>query len=141
VNPEGRVLLLHGRDLLRPAGKFWFTIGGAAHRGETLRAAAAREMREEVGITIDEPLLGEPIETMSVENTVAGVRVVQDQAFFAVAVPAGVVVHLGGMGWIERSTVDRAGWLTPEELAAERFTRTDPRLPGILRRAVAAVRA
>jgi 8-oxo-dGTP pyrophosphatase MutT (NUDIX family) len=141
VDPEGRVLLLHGRDLLRPWGKFWFTIGGAAHPGETLRAAGAREMREEVGIAIDEALLGEPIGEMSIENTVAGVRVVQDQTFYAVAVPAGAAVRLDGMGWIERSTVDRAAWLTPEELAADSLTRTDPRLGAFLRRAVATVRS
>jgi 8-oxo-dGTP pyrophosphatase MutT (NUDIX family) len=141
VDPDGRVLLLHGRDLLRPRGRFWFTVGGAAHEGETLRAAAVREMREEVGITIEEALLGEPVHTMFIENAVPGMRIVQDQTFFAVAVPAGVRVSLRGMGWLERSTVDKYAWLTPEELEAEGLVRTDRRLPDVLRRAVAAVRA
>lgn len=140
VDPEGRVLLLHGRDLLRPWGRFWFTIGGAAERGETLRAAAAREMREEVGITIDEALLGEPIQALFAENIVAGLRIVQDQTFYAVAIPAGAAVSLDGMGWLERFTVDKVAWLTPEDLEADALVRTDPRLPGVLRLAIAAVR-
>jgi 8-oxo-dGTP pyrophosphatase MutT (NUDIX family) len=141
VDPEGRVLLLHGRDLLRPRGKFWFTVGGAAHEGETLRAAAVREMHEEVGIAIDEALLSQPVHEMFIVNAVPGLRIVQDQTFYAVAVPAGVRVSLDGMGWLERSTVDKYAWLTPEELEADGLVRTDRRLPDVLRRAVAAVRA
>ncbi len=133
------MLLLRGRDLLRPWGRFWFTIGGAAEHGETLRAAAAREMREEVGITIDEARLGEPIQAMSVENVVAGVRIVQDQTFYAVAIPADAAVRLDGMGWLERSTVGKVAWLTPEDLEADNLARTDPRLPDVMRLAVATV--
>ena len=103
------MLLLHGRDLLRPRGRFWFTIGGAAHDGETLRAAAVREMHEEVGIAIDEALLSQPVHEMFIVNAVPGLRIVQDQTFYAVAVPAGVRVSLDGMGWLERSTVDKYG--------------------------------
>ena len=135
------MLLLHGRDLLRPRGKFWFTIGGAAHEDETLRAAAVREMHEEVGIAIDEALLSQPVHEMFIVNAVPGLRIVQDQTFYAVAVPAGVRVSLDGMGWLERSTVDKYAWLTPEELEADGLARTDRRLPDVLRRAVAAVRA
>ena len=53
VDREGRVLLLHGWDPLRPDDPFWFTIGGAAEPGETLAEAAARELREEAGIVVD----------------------------------------------------------------------------------------
>ncbi len=133
--------MLHGRDLLRPRGKFWFTVGGAAHEGETLPAAAVREMHEEVGITIDQALLSQPVHEMCIVNAVPGLRIVQDQTFYAVAVPAGVRVSLDGMGWLERSTVDKYAWLTPEELEADGLVRTDRRLPDVLRRAVAAVRA
>ena len=53
VDSEGRVLLLHGWDPLRPDDPFWFTIGGAAEPGESLPEAAARELREEAGIVVD----------------------------------------------------------------------------------------
>ena len=135
------MLLLHGRDLLRPRGRFWFTIGGAAHESETLRAAAVREMREEVGITIDEALLSEPIQELFIENTVPGMRIVQNQTFYAVAIPAGAQVSLDGMGWLERRTVGTYAWLTPEELEADDLVRTDRRLPDVLRLAAAAVLA
>ena len=140
VDPDGRVLLLHGRDLLRPRGRFWFTVGGAAHEGETLRAAAVREMREEVGITVQEAQLSEPVHQMFIENTVPGMRIIQDQTFYAVAVPAGLAVRLDGMGFLERSTVDKCAWLTPEELEADGLVRTDRRLPDVMRLAIAAVR-
>ena len=44
VDPEGRVLLLHGWDPRRPEAPFWFTIGGGAEPGESLPEAAAREL-------------------------------------------------------------------------------------------------
>ena len=55
------MLLLHGWDPRRPQDPFWFTIGGAAEGGETLPEAAARELREEAGITVDVADIGEPI--------------------------------------------------------------------------------
>ena len=139
VDPDGRALLLRGWDLLRPRNRFWFTVGGAVERGETLSAAAAREMREEVGIVMDEALLGSPIETSTIEWTMLGIRVVQDQTYFAVAV-RDVTVSFAGMGLIERATVSRHAWLTPEELEADPVRPADPCLPDMLRLAVAAVR-
>jgi 8-oxo-dGTP pyrophosphatase MutT (NUDIX family) len=138
VDPDGRVLLLRGWDPLRPRDRFWFTVGGAAERGETLSAAAVREMREEVGIVVGEALLGSPIETSTIEWTMLGIRVVQDQTYFAVAV-RDVTVSLAGMGWAERATVSRHAWLTSEELEADPVRSADPRLPDVLRLAVAAV--
>ena len=38
INASGRVLLLHGHD------PYWFTIGGAVEPGESLEAAAVREL-------------------------------------------------------------------------------------------------
>ena len=51
VDPEGRALLLHGWDPHHPDQPFWFTIGGAADPGESLRDAAARELYEETRMT------------------------------------------------------------------------------------------
>jgi hypothetical protein len=77
---------------------------------------------------------------MFIENTVPGMRIIQDQTFYAVAVPAGLAVRLDGMGFLERSTVDKCAWLTPEELEADGLVRTDRRLPDVMRLAIAVVR-
>jgi ADP-ribose pyrophosphatase YjhB (NUDIX family) len=48
---EGRVLIVQrGRA---PSKGVWTVPGGAVHLGETMREAAAREVREECGIEID----------------------------------------------------------------------------------------
>ena len=140
VDPEGRALLLRGWDPLRPRDRYWFTVGGATERGESLLAAAVRETREEVGITVDEASLGSQIESSTIEWTMLGIRVVQDLAYYAVPV-RDVKVNLAGMGWIERATVNRHAWLTPEELEADPIRCSDPRLPDMLRLAIAAVRS
>jgi 8-oxo-dGTP pyrophosphatase MutT (NUDIX family) len=142
VDPDGRTLLMQGWDPLRPRDRYWFTVGGGAHRDEPLRAAAAREMREEVGLALDESLLGSPLEEKSttIEWTQLGIRVVQDQEYYAVAVPAGTAVRLDGMSWLERLTIKRHAWLLPEELEADPVRSADPRLPVMMRLAVAAIR-
>jgi hypothetical protein len=63
----------------------------------------------------------------------------QDQTFYAVALAADVPVSFDGMEWLERATVDKHAWLTPQELEAEETGRTDRSLPDVMRLAVAAV--
>src|SRR2546421_12914057 len=84
VDPAGRVLLLHGWDPHHPERPFWFTIGGAAEDGESLRDAAARELYEETRISVDPAQLGEPIAEQAIEFSWGGHRILQDQGFFAV---------------------------------------------------------
>jgi 8-oxo-dGTP pyrophosphatase MutT (NUDIX family) len=139
VDPDGRVLLLHGWDPLNPADPFWFTIGGAAEAGEPLAEAAARELREEAGITVDPVALGEPVERAPIEFTWAGVRFVQDQTFFALAVD-GAEVSFVGQEPLERATIDKHGWLYPEELEDGTQRPADPEIPRLMRVAAAAVR-
>lgn len=134
------MLLLHGWDPAKPESPFWFTIGGAAEPGETLRQAAARELLEEAGITVDEALLGEPVDVSVAEFTWAGVHFINDQTCFAVLLDT-TEVSFDGQEPLERATTDKHGWLLPEELEDGTPERPgDPGIPGLMRAAVAAVR-
>jgi 8-oxo-dGTP pyrophosphatase MutT (NUDIX family) len=138
VDPEGRVLLLHGWDPLRPHDPFWFTIGGAVEHGETLREAAARELREEAGIVVDPELLGEPFAAEPIEFWWGGMHFDQDQTFYAIAV-RDAEVSFAGQEALERATIDKHGWLRPEELGSGKERPADPELPRLMRLAVAAI--
>jgi 8-oxo-dGTP pyrophosphatase MutT (NUDIX family) len=139
VDGEGRVLLLHGWDPLRPDDPFWFTIGGAAEPGESLSEAAVRELREEAGIVVDLGRLGEPMEASAITFSFGGVRFEQDQTFFAVAIDD-AEVSFAGQDPIERATIDKHGWLYPEELEDGAERPADPEIPRLMRAAVAAAR-
>jgi 8-oxo-dGTP pyrophosphatase MutT (NUDIX family) len=140
VDRAGRVLLLHGWDPVNPSDPFWFTIGGAAEGSEPLAEAGARELREEAGISVDPSALGEPFERAPIEFTWGGMRFVQDQTFFALAVDD-VEVSFAEQEALEQATIDKHGWLYPEELEGGPERPADPELPRLMRAAVATVRA
>ncbi len=137
VDGEGRVLLLHGWDPHHPDDPFWFTVGGGADPGESLRDAGARELWEETRISVPPELLGEPIAENSVEFSWGGYRITQEQTFYAVAVGS-AAVSLEGLDQWERASTDKYGWFTAEDLeAGER--PADPDIPNLIRAAAAAV--
>ncbi len=144
VDPEGRVLLLHGWDPHHPDRPFWFTIGGAVEEGdgevggESLRDAAARELYEETRISVEPDRLGEPIAENSIEFSWGGHRIAQDQTFYAVAVGS-AAVSLEGLDQWERATTDKYGWLTAEDLEADERP-AHPDIPDLIRTAAASVR-
>ena len=138
VDPQGRVLLLHGWDPHHPDQPFWFTIGGGAEGGESLPEAAAREMREEVGISDDPACLGEPIAQNMVEFSWAGYDIIQHQTFYAVLIES-ADVSLDGLDEWERASTDAYGWLSADDLGPDK-PPADPGLPDLIRAAVAIVR-
>jgi 8-oxo-dGTP pyrophosphatase MutT (NUDIX family) len=138
VNSDGRVLLLHGWDPHHPDAPFWFTIGGGAEQGESLRDAATRELREETGIVIDAEALGEPIAHNTVEFSWNGYDIVQGQTFYAVRVESADVTLDGLDDW-ERATTDKYGWLSAEDLGGDERP-ADPAIPDLMRAAAASVR-
>ena len=138
VDPEGRVLLLHGWDPHHPDRPFWFTIGGAAEGGESLRDAAAREMYEETRISVDPAQLGEPIAENTIEFSWGGHRILQDQTFYAVLVTS-AEVSLDGLDQWEWATTDGYGWLAAGDLGADERP-AHPDIPDLIRAAAASVR-
>lgn len=140
VDRDGRVLLLHGFEPARPDWWFWFTIGGAVETGETVRQAAARELAEEVGIVVAEELLGEPYLSASIEFDWGGRHIEQHQTFYAIALEDAPEADLSGLDGLERGTIDAAGWVDPEDLAAGRAEPVAPELVDYVRQAVTAVR-
>ena len=138
VDLDGRVLLLHGWDPHHPDQPFWFTIGGAADPGESLREAGARELYEETRISVEPDRLGEPIAQNSIEFSWGGHRIAQDQTFYAVAVGS-AAVSLEGLDQWERATTDKYGWLSAEDFEdGERPAHPD--IPDLIRIAAASVR-
>lgn len=61
LDADDRVLLLHGSDVDQRERSWWFTVGGGIDAGETQRDAAARELFEEAGITLDPAALVGPV--------------------------------------------------------------------------------
>ena len=138
VDDEGRVLVLHGWDPHHPDRPYWFTIGGAADPGESMRAAAVRELYEETRISVDPAQLGEPIAQNTIEFSWGGRHIVQGQVFYAVPLES-AEVSLDGLDLWERATTDKYGWLTAEDLETSEHP-ADPGLPDLIRAAVASVR-
>ncbi|MEU5383903.1 NUDIX hydrolase [Kitasatospora cineracea] len=51
LDPDDRVLLLHGTDPAEPGTTWWITPGGGIEPGESPAEAARRELAEEIGLT------------------------------------------------------------------------------------------
>ena len=135
VNGNGEVLLLHGWDPVRPEEPYWFSIGGAADHGESLAAAAAREMREETGLEISADALGEPVGHELAEFDWGFWPLVQDQTYFAVRLDDIAGLHFDGLEPLERGTIDQAAWWTPDALDAD-GTAANKQLTTMMRAAV-----
>jgi 8-oxo-dGTP pyrophosphatase MutT (NUDIX family) len=135
LDPDGRVLMLHGWDPARPSHTYWFTVGGGLEPGETLLEAALREAFEETGLRFSEADLVGPVRTDTVSFPFDGQWFSQEQAFF-VARTADTAVDLSRLNDVEQGCIDEARWWSLDALSrtAERFYPPD--LPSLLREVV-----
>jgi 8-oxo-dGTP pyrophosphatase MutT (NUDIX family) len=133
IDPRGRVLLLFGFDPADPGHPFWFTVGGGADPGESFAEAAARELREEVGIAADVSELGDPVWQRIADYGFAGMRFRQKEEYFLLRVESSAV-SLDGMDHLERQTVAAYRWLSLDELESLAEPVKPAELPSLLRR-------
>jgi 8-oxo-dGTP pyrophosphatase MutT (NUDIX family) len=132
IDSRNRVLLLRGFDPADPDHLFWFTVGGGADPGETLAEAAARELREEVGIGADAASLGRPVWRRATEFGFDGTRYQQDEEYFLLRVGS-CEVSLDGMDDWEKQTVTGYRWLSAADLDSLGEPFFPPELPRLLR--------
>lgn len=108
VDDSDRMLLLCGGDPARPEYAIWHTPGGGIDPGETPEQAARRELREEVGLALDD--VGQVVWHRSLQFSFDGVQYDQDEVYYYVRVP-GHEVDPSGREPIERRWLtDHAWW-------------------------------
>jgi len=112
VDPDGRILLFSA------VGPVWFTPGGGVHRGESLEAAAVRELAEETGHVRAEADIGPLVATSAgLWPAGNGLTFFGADSYFLVRV-AGAWVDTGGQEALERSVITGHRWWTTVELRA-----------------------
>ncbi|MBO1335942.1 NUDIX hydrolase [Streptomyces sp. VRA16 Mangrove soil] len=135
LDPEGRVLLLHGHEPGDTADDWWFTPGGGLEGDETREQAALRELAEETGITDVElgPVLWQRVCSFPFD----GRRWDQDEWYFLARTTStvpGAGINESGLTDLERRSVAGARWWTYRELAEAHETVYPTRLAELLNR-------
>lgn len=137
LDPMSRILLMKGRLPSAPYGPGgWFTVGGGIEDGESLEAAARREILEETGFT--DARVGPVQWTSEAVHADRKGRPVLIRSWFLIAWCAGGEPSRAGWQPLEREFVDDIRWWTLADLVATADAVFPPdlaeRLTGILGR-------
>lgn len=115
LDGRGRVLLLRGHDPQLPDEHFWFTVGGGVEKGESLRVAAQRELREETGLTVEDRQLHGPMWRRVAVFTHDGELIRAEELFYALRTEE-FVPHHPGFSELEQQTISAYRWCTAAEI-------------------------
>jgi 8-oxo-dGTP pyrophosphatase MutT (NUDIX family) len=87
LDQDNRALLINERDPNAPHHPtYWLTPGGGIDDGEAPRQAAARELAEELGLTVAPEALRGPIAIRTVVHAWSHAVLVQPETFFVIQV-------------------------------------------------------
>ncbi|HEY0117865.1 MAG TPA: NUDIX domain-containing protein [Cellulomonas sp.] len=134
-----RVLLVRGHDVDQPERSWWFTVGGGIDAGESSRAAAVRELREETGIAVPEGALVGPAFTRSALFDFYARLCRQDEELFVARVRSTELAPLSREGWtdVEADVLDELRWWSLDDLAAVEIEVFPADLPDLVRSVLA----
>ncbi|MFF0741966.1 NUDIX hydrolase [Streptomyces sp. NPDC004111] len=130
LDPEDRVLLIHGFEPADPDRRWWFTPGGGLEGDESGEEAALREIAEETGITDVE--LGPVVWRRQCSFAFDGRRWNQDEWFYVARTNQTATV-MTGLTELERRSVAGLRWWSSTALLATRETVYPTRLAELLR--------
>lgn len=122
LDADDRLLLVRGHDVDQPERSWWFTVGGGIDPGESARAAAVRELREETGLVLGDGALVGPVLTRSAIFDFYAEHCRQDEEFFLARVDHALdPASIARDGWteVELDVLDELRWWHLDDLAAE----------------------
>lgn len=130
LDPQDRILLMHGCEPDDPTDSWWFTPGGGLEGDETREEAALRELAEETGITDVQwgPLLWQRYCSFLFD----GRRWDQDEWYF-LARTTQTVAGPRALTALEQRSVTGLRWWTSAELSSARETVYPTKLAELLR--------
>ncbi|MEU3505815.1 NUDIX hydrolase [Streptomyces hundungensis] len=130
LDPQDRILLMHGYEPEDPSDTWWFTPGGGLEGDETRAEAALRELAEETGITDVE--LGPVLWQRTYSFPFDGRRWDQDEWYY-LARTTQTEATPTGLTELELRSTAGLRWWTSAELSAARETVYPTRLAELLR--------
>jgi len=116
LDENGRTLLMQGQDPMAPGTPFWFTPGGGVEPGESVRAAAVRELFEETGKVVDSAELRGPMWRRVAVFPFNGELIRSEELFFALAL-GHFEPHTANYTALERASILGSRWCSAADIA------------------------